>query len=145
MLNDKELLLSAGAGGRRFERERGFADDGLAEREALLALRPISLAGGGLDSRGGLAREAGAGPAPAASRPSDARLWRSVREALLRAGYRSIEVSVHDGLITLEGTVDDIPTRVLAEDCCLGLPEVQEVHNRLRVLPAAPREREVGA
>lgn len=138
-MSDTEIQISSyGAGGRRFERERGFADDGFAEREARQGLRALWLSGGGVDSRGG---QLGA---PAVSHPSDARLWRSIREALLEGGYSSIDVSVRDGLITLEGTVDDIPSRVLAEDCCLGLPEVREVRNRLRVAPAAPREREVG-
>lgn len=144
MKNEHELQLSGGFGGRRFERERGFGDDGFAERELQLALRPIRLAGGGVDSRGGARLDAGAGPMPAASHPADARLWRAVREALLHAGYRNVEASVRDGLITLEGTVDDIPTRVMAEDCCFRLPEVREVRNHLRVLPAAPLEREVG-
>jgi hypothetical protein len=142
MMNS-DFQLSSGAERRRLE--YGLADNGLAEREARLMQSRLWLAGGGVDSRGGVEAEPGAGATPAAVEPADARLWRAVRQALLYGGYRAVEVSVRDGLVILEGTVADIPTRVLAEDCCLDLPEVREVRNRLRVAPAAPLERELGA
>jgi hypothetical protein len=137
-MNEYELFF--GADGRRFERERGLADDNLASRETRLAASPLWLTGGGVDSRGGVRWEPGAGPHPAASRRDDARLWRLVREALFRSGFGSIDVSVADGLVTLEGSVADIPTRVMAEECCLTLPEIRDVRNRLRVEPALARE-----
>lgn len=121
------------AGGRG---RRPWSDRGPAEGRAGARLAPRArIVPAGREAPGG-----GAG-----SRRADARLWRSVRLALLMGGYSAIDVTVCDGLITLEGTVDDIPARVMAEDYCLGLPEVRDVRNRLRVAPpAALREREVG-
>lgn len=130
--------------GRRFERERGFAYDNRAAHEARLAGSAMWLAGGGIDSRGALPVEGGLGAAPASGSASDARLWRAVRFALLMDGYSAVEVTVVDGHVTLHGSVADIPTRVMAEDCCMRLPEVREVANRIRVRADAPRERAVG-
>lgn len=138
-------IIGTGSDGRRFERERGFADNDVAEHEARLAASRLWLAGGGVDSRGGNWCPQSAGASPASTQMADARLVRSIRFALLLDGYSTVDVTVVDGYVTLSGTVADIPARVLAEDCCLRQPEVREVQNLIQVLPATPLERQLGA
>lgn len=67
---------------------------------------------------------------------SDARILEDVSEALSEHGdidARSIEVSVKEGEVTLDGTVPDRRTKRLAEDVTARCRGVRDVHNRLRV------------
>jgi len=44
-----------------------------------------------------------------------------------------MQVSVADGEVTLEGSVDDRFEKRMAEDLAEAIPGVRDVHNRLRV------------
>jgi hypothetical protein len=51
----------------------------------------------------------------------------------------NMQVSVSDGEVTLEGSVDDRFEKRMAEDLADAVPGVRDVHNRLRV--ESPRQR----
>jgi len=75
---------------------------------------------------------------PASHRPD-----RKVKEEVLAAlrmaplGQRDISVSVVDGVVSLEGTVPDISTRIAAEAAAWSACGVRHVENRLHVGPRA--------
>ncbi len=75
---------------------------------------------------------------PASHRPD-----RKVKEEVLAAlrmpplGERDISVSVADGVVSLEGTVPDISTRIAAEAAAWSACGVRHVENRLDIQPRA--------
>jgi BON domain len=86
----------------------------------------------GLDLRRGPHR----GKGPKGFEHSDARIHERVCEALSddhNIDASDIEVSVHQGEVTLSGTVDHRDTKRMAEDCVLQCSGVRDVHNQLRI------------
>jgi hypothetical protein len=80
-----------------------------------------------------------AGKGPKGYRRSDESMFEETCEALSEHGYldaSQIEVSVEDGEVTLEGSVDSRWSKRLAEDLAAAVRGVWDVHNRLRI----PRE-----
>lgn len=76
------------------------------------------------------------GRGPKGYQRSDERLQEQVCERLERHGQidaSEIEVTVENGVVTLEGQVDDRRTKRLAEECAESVYGVQDVMNRLRV------------
>jgi hypothetical protein len=76
------------------------------------------------------------GKGPKGYQRSDERIREDASDALERNGdvdASDIEVKVHAGEITLEGTVSDRRSKRMAEDLIEDLPGVKQVHNRLRV------------
>ena len=82
------------------------------------------------------ARGPHSGRGPRGWRRSDERIREDASERLAdhpRIDASDIEMTVQDGEITLEGTVDSRWTKRAAEDAVQDISGVQEVHNRLRV------------
>ena len=76
------------------------------------------------------------GKGPKGFEPSDARIHERVCEALAddhNIDASNIEVSVHEGEVTLTGSIDDRETKRMAEDCVLQCSGVRDVHNQLRI------------
>jgi osmotically-inducible protein OsmY len=76
------------------------------------------------------------GRGPKGFQRSNERLREQVCERLERHGQvdaSDIDVQVEDGVVTLEGSVDDRRTKRLAEECAETVPGVRDVMNRLRV------------
>jgi osmotically-inducible protein OsmY len=76
------------------------------------------------------------GKGPKGFEHSDDRIRERVCEALSddhNIDATDIDVSVHQGEVTLTGTVDDRSTKRMAEDCVLQCSGVRDVHNQLRV------------
>lgn len=76
------------------------------------------------------------GKGPANYRRSDARIEEDVNEALTEDAFvdaTEISVSVHDALVTLDGTVDTRAAKRRAEDCALSVTGVHDCQNNLRV------------
>jgi hypothetical protein len=76
------------------------------------------------------------GRGPKGFRHADDRLREQVGERLERHGEidaSDIEISVDDGVVTLEGSVADRRAKRLAEDCAESVYGVRDVMNRLRV------------
>lgn len=87
------------------------------------------------------------GRGPKGYRRSDDRIREDVCERLTHHGHldaSAIRISVEDGEVTLEGTVESRRDKRLAEDAVEGLSGVKDVHNRLRIGPPAPRGEERG-
>jgi hypothetical protein len=77
-----------------------------------------------------------AGRGPKNYRRSDQRIQEEVCDRLTsdpQVDASEIQVTVKDGEITLEGTVNERRMKRLAEDCAESISGVQQVHNRLRV------------
>jgi len=69
---------------------------------------------------------------------SDERIRDNICEALTDDDHidaSAIEVIVHDGEVTLTGTVDDRETKRAAEDCIWHIGGVKDVQNNLRLRP----------
>jgi hypothetical protein len=67
---------------------------------------------------------------------SDERIEEDANERLTRHGRvdaRNVAVSVENGEITLEGTVDSRLSKRLAEDALETISGVRDIHNRLRI------------
>jgi hypothetical protein len=76
------------------------------------------------------------GRGPKGYKRSDERLREQVCERLERHGRvdaSEIDVKVEDGVVTLEGQVDDRRAKRLAEECAESVYGVQDVMNRLKV------------
>jgi hypothetical protein len=76
------------------------------------------------------------GRGPKGFQRSNERLREQVCERLERHGQvdaSEIDVEVEDGVVTLEGSVDNRRTKRLAEECAETVPGVRDVMNRLRV------------
>ena len=76
------------------------------------------------------------GRGPRGYRRSDERIHEEVAERLAQHGQidaSDIDVSVDNGEVTLEGTVDSRWVKRLAEDVADSVTGVTDVHNRLRV------------
>jgi osmotically-inducible protein OsmY len=85
-------------------------------------------------------RHAGRGP-KGWHRPDD-RIREEVSERLTddpHVDASEIEVRVEAGEVTLSGTIDDRQAKRRAEDIAHAVSGVRDVHNRLRVQPAAGR------
>jgi len=77
-----------------------------------------------------------AGRGPKGYRRSDERIYEEVCERLTEhpsIDASDIEVAVHDGDITLTGTVESRAVKHLTESMVETVPGVKEVHNQLRV------------
>lgn len=115
------------AGGRR-----GSADDGYGEgREQRDRDDRASARTGRWDTRG-----PHAGRGPKGYRRADERIEEEINEALTRhedIDASEIEVSVHDGEVTLSGTVSDRDAKRAAEDVAEACSGVKDVQNQLRV------------
>lgn len=86
------------------------------------------------------ARGPHAGKGPVGFQRSDDRIRELVSEALTDDGEvdaSRIEVTVKAGEVTLTGAIEDRRMKRLAEDCVEAVPGVKDVHNQLRVGPAA--------
>jgi HSP20 family molecular chaperone IbpA len=82
-----------------------------------------------------------AGRGPSGYRRSDERIREDVCDRLTEdpgVDAYHIEITVHDGEVTLEGTVEDRRSKRDAEDLVDEVPGVRQVHNRLRVDSGAP-------
>lgn len=76
------------------------------------------------------------GRGPREYQRSDERIYEDVCEALTLHDWidaREIQVSVEDGEVTLEGTVDSRWIKHVTEDLADEILGVREIHNRLRV------------
>lgn len=84
------------------------------------------------------------GRGPKGYRRSNERIHEDVCEELTYADLdaRTIEVSVDDGEVTLEGTVSRREWKRMAEDVIEELPGVRDIHNRIRVQTAELGEEE---
>ena len=83
------------------------------------------------------------GRGPRNYRRRDERICDDVCELLTRHGQidaGDIEVSVENGEVTLNGTVDSRRTKRLAEDVADQVRGVRDVHNRLQVRQHSPGE-----
>src|SRR5579884_1892353 len=90
--------------------------------------------GGGLGDYSERGRYTGRGPKN--YRRSDERIQEDINERLTRHGdvdASEIEVEVHNGEVTLRGSVDHRNTRRLAEDIAESVSGVKQIHNQLRV------------
>lgn len=77
----------------------------------------------------------------------DNMIFEDVIERLTRHGYvdaSDIRVSVEDGEVTLEGTVDSRPAKRMAEDAVESIPGVYDVHNHLYIRHLRPASPEMG-
>jgi hypothetical protein len=86
-----------------------------------------------------------AGHGPKGYQRSDERIHEDVCERLTAHGRldaRKIELTVENGEVTLEGTVDDRGAKRLAEDLAISVSGVEDVHNRLRLERHARSEAE---
>jgi osmotically-inducible protein OsmY len=104
-----------------FGRERGSWMGGYAERE----------------------RGQFAGRGPKNYRRSDQRIQEEVCDRLTsdpQVDASEIQVTVKDGEITLEGTVNERRMKRLAEDCAESVAGANQVHNRLRVEEEGSRQ-----
>ena len=89
--------------------------------------------GGGVLS-GSQGRHSGRGPR--GYQRSDERIREDVNEHLTRhpeVDASEVEVEVHNGEVTLRGTVDHRHTKRMAEDCAEQVSGVRQVHNQIRV------------
>lgn len=89
-----------------------------------------------------------AGRGPRGYQRSDERIREDVAEILWEHGEidaSDIDVTVANGEVTLEGTVDSRWTKRMAEDAAYKARGVNDVHNRLRVRRDQPANRDPGA
>lgn len=80
------------------------------------------------------------GKGPKSYKRPDARIHEDACDALTEhhdIDATHVEVTVKDGEVTLEGTVDSRASKRLAEDIIHGVRGVFDVHNRLRIQAAA--------
>jgi len=83
-----------------------------------------------------------AGRGPKNYRRRDEFIYEDVCEALTRhpdIDASEMEVSVKEGVVTLQGTVNDRHTKRLAEDIVDSVPGVKDIENQLRVRRAQER------
>lgn len=88
------------------------------------------------NSRSSPHAESYAGVGPRNYRRSDERISEDVNEELTwhpGIDATDIEVEVHDGRVTLTGTVDDRDARWMADDAAYSCAGVEDVDNQLRV------------
>jgi len=130
--NDRDFQMNRGNAGYRAESRGGYSQQG--HSSSYLDNRELGGNGGQFDrfSQGGQF----AGRGPKGYRRSDERIQEDVCEALSRhpgldAG--DIEVKVHNGEVTLSGTVSDRHDKRMAEDCVEHCSGVQDVRNEIRV------------
>lgn len=84
-----------------------------------------------------------AGRGPRSYQPSDERISEDVCERLTRHGQidpTDVEVSVDNGEVTLEGTVDSRRTKRMVEDVAETVQGVRDVHNRLQIRERAQQQ-----
>lgn len=77
--------------------------------------------------------------APRGARRSDAELYEDICEALLEhhdVDSSDVTVAVHEGEVTLEGSVPERSMRYIIEDLAAGHPAVRDVANRIAVRKA---------
>ena len=77
-----------------------------------------------------------AGRGPRSWRRSDERIAEDLNERLTvhpDIDARNLEVRVHDGEVTLTGTVDSRRVKYAAEDLAEQVLGVRDVHNQLRI------------
>jgi hypothetical protein len=80
------------------------------------------------------------GKGPQGYKRSAERLTEEVNDRLMwdsEVDATNISVSVEDGEVTLEGSVEDRFQKRAAEDCCYGVSGVTNVYNHLRIQPAS--------
>lgn len=78
-----------------------------------------------------------AGVGPKGYRRSDARIREDVCDRIERSGWvdaSDVEVQVHDGEVTLTGTIESRRAKRLVEDIVDSVSGVRDVHNRLRIV-----------
>jgi osmotically-inducible protein OsmY len=81
-------------------------------------------------------RTASLGRGPQGYRRSDERIMDEVVDHLTRHGYidaTNIQITVNNGEVTLEGSVEERQQKFMAEDAAAQVSGVTDVHNRLRV------------
>ena len=81
-------------------------------------------------------RESYSGRGPRGYKRSDARVQDDVSDQLEQDHFvdaSDIDVTVHEGLVTLAGTVASRQQKRRAEDCAAGVRGVQDVSNQLRL------------
>ena len=84
-----------------------------------------------------------AGRAPIGYERSDERIREEICEELTRRpdiDPGRLSVSVADGEVTLEGAVEDLESRRLADEIATHCTGVRQVHNVLRVAPGGPKK-----
>jgi hypothetical protein len=114
-------------------RERG-PDPGFRDRQA--GFRGESSSG-----RGAARSGPHSGRGPVNYRRSDERIREDVSDRLCEDGAldaTNITVTVNDGEVTLEGTVEDRQSKRDAEDLAYDVAGITQVHNRLRVESGQP-------
>ncbi len=87
------------------------------------------------------------GRGPRGYRRSDERIAEDVCERLTQHGQvdaRDINVEVHDGEVTLRGTVAERRMKRLAEDVAESVTGVEDVHNELRLAPRGEQTQVTG-
>jgi hypothetical protein len=93
--------------------------------------------GGNSDgSMGGYGQGPHTGRGPRGYRRSDDRIREDVNEELERHGWldaTDVEVEVHEGEVTLRGTVEDRSQKRMAEDAAERVTGVKDVRNELRI------------
>lgn len=98
-----------------------------------------NLSGGGMSSGYGQSRQQGgrfSGKGPKGWKRSDERIREDINEHLTHHGdidASEINVEVHNGEVTLTGTVNERQEKRLAEDLAESVSGVREVHNQIRV------------
>jgi osmotically-inducible protein OsmY len=119
------------------EPSRGNVDyvpvPGMRERGIDRDASNASYRGAGLD---GYTRGSHRGRGPRGYRRSDDRIAEDVNDAFTenpRLDPTEISVSVENGEVTLEGTVESRAAKRLAEDIADAVAGVHDVHNRLRI------------
>ena len=128
--------------GRGIGRERGPSGErfGQGSRQAGFAQSGYGQRGGAVEDWRVPGPHTGRGPRD--YRRSDERIEEDVNERLTQHGQidaGDISVSVHNGEVTLQGTVDSRQAKRMAEDVAESVSGVQDVHNHLRL-----RQREQG-
>lgn len=96
--------------------------------------------------KGGVAEMLHVGQAPKNAGRADARIREDVCDALTYRGdvdATDIEVTVHAGEVTLEGTVTDRRSKHVAEEIAEGVLGVKDVHNKLTIRKDDPTDANV--
>jgi hypothetical protein len=84
-----------------------------------------------------------AGKGPKGYKKSDDRIYEEVCELLMgnpMVDARDIEVSVKEGVVTLDGAVTSRQSKRLSEDLAAAIPGVNDVQNRLTISTAHWRD-----
>ncbi len=66
-------------------------------------------------------------------------VWTALKQIPALQGNRTLRVSVHDGVVTLQGDVRGTLAQQAAAKAAASVDGVQKVVNQLEVLAAAPR------